>query len=269
MDVPETPREGSRPFVRMLLIGLVASVVGVAIVLALDWFPVQASSAAPDIDLLYDVLLVVSVPIFVLVMTVAIYSVWKFRARPGDLGDGAPIHGNARLEVIWIAIPFVIVSVLAGYAWIVLRDIEEAAADTMRVNVTGQQFAWHFEYPDASGKRVTTDELVLPMGRQVEFKIRAADVLHSFWVPAFRMKIDAVPGQQTNWVATPTRQGTFDVVCAELCGIGHATMRQKVTVVSQERFNAWLAKEGGARASGAGTATAHVGTDRSDPRGGG
>ncbi len=257
MDVPETPREGSRPFVRMLLIGLVASAIGVAIVLALDWFPVQAATAAGEIDLLYDVLLVVSVPIFVLVMTVAIYSVWKFRARPGDMGDGPPIHGDARLEVIWVAVPFVIVCVLAGYAWIVMRDIERVAPNPLRVNVVGQQFAWHFNYVDAGGKRITTDHLVLPVGRQVQFNIQAADVLHSFWVPAFRLKMDAVPGEVTTWAATPTREGTYDVVCAELCGIGHATMRQDLTVVSEERFNAWLEERGGAPAA---RATAQVGT---------
>jgi cytochrome c oxidase subunit 2 len=250
----------------MLLIGIVASVIGVLLVLLLDWFPVQASTGAVEIDFLYDVLLVVSVPIFVLVMTVAIYSVWKFRARPGDMSDGAPIHGNARLEVIWIAVPFVIVSVLAGYSWIVLRDVERLAENTMRVDVVGQQFAWHFSYRDASGKRITTDDLVLPVDRQVEFKIRAADVLHSFWIPAFRMKMDAVPGQETNWVATPTREGTYDVVCAELCGIGHATMRQEVTVVSPERFNAWLEGKGGSRAAGA---TAQAGPGKPAPGGGG
>jgi cytochrome c oxidase subunit 2 len=240
----------------MLLIGVVASLVGVALVLALDWFPAQASTAARDIDLLYDVLLVVSVPIFVLVMTVAVYSVWKFRARPDDTSDGAPIHGNARLEVIWVAVPFIIVTVLAGYAWIVLRDIEKLEPDTMRLNVTGQQFAWHFDYRDAKGRRVRTDDLVLPVGRQVEFKIRSADVVHSFWIPAFRLKIDAVPGQQTSWVATPSREGTYDVVCAELCGTGHATMRQRVRVVSEERFTAWLERGAGAARAAGGSAGA-------------
>ena len=252
MDVPETPREGARPFGRMILVGAVASVVGVAIVLALDWFPAQASTQAQQVDLLYDILLVVSVPIFVLVMTVAVYSVWKFRAKPGEMTDGAPIHGDARLEVIWVAIPFIIVTVLAGYSWIVLRDMEQREANPLRVGVVGQQFAWHFDYRDANGRRVRSDDLVLPVGRQVEFRIRAADVLHSFWVPAFRLKSDAVPGIQTNWVTTPTREGNYDVVCAELCGIGHATMRQRVSVVSQERFNAWLVRESGTARAGTG-----------------
>src|SRR3954470_16490313 len=124
----------------MLLIGLIASLVGDAVVLLIDWFPVGASKSAHEIDTLYDVLLLVSVPIFVLVMTVAIYSVVRYRARPGDLGDGAPIHGNTRLEVLWVTIPFLIVTALAIYGWITLDDIEAKQPNEMVVNVTGQQF---------------------------------------------------------------------------------------------------------------------------------
>ena len=108
----------------MFAIGAIASVIGVVIALSIDWFPVNAASSTKDIDTLYDVLLIVSVPIFVLVMTAAIYSVVRFRARPGDTGDGAPIHGNTRLEIIWVAIPTLIVTALAVYAWIVLDDVE-------------------------------------------------------------------------------------------------------------------------------------------------
>src|ERR671926_222520 len=104
----------------MLGIGIVASLIGIAVVLNIDWFPKSADSAAHPIDTLYDVLLICSVPVFVLVMTVAIYSVVKFRARPGDMRDGAPIHGNTRLEVVWVTIPFLMVTGLAIYAWITL-----------------------------------------------------------------------------------------------------------------------------------------------------
>src|SRR3954453_19520980 len=117
----------------MFGIGLIASVIGVAISLAIDWFPPAATKKEHEIDTLYDVLLIVSVPIFVLVMTVAIYSVVKFRARPGDTGDGAPIHGNTRLEVVWVAVPFLIVSILAAYAWIVLDDVEAKKANELQV----------------------------------------------------------------------------------------------------------------------------------------
>ena len=224
-----------------LLLALLATAVGIVIVLAIDWFPSQGSTAAKDIDTLYDVLLIVSVPIFVLVMTVALYSVYAFRARPGDMSDGAPIHGNTRLEIVWVTIPFVIVSVLAAYGWIVLDDIEAKKTD-MTVNVTGQQFAWSFEYPDEG--KVKSNQLVLPVGERVHFKVNTKDVLHDFWVPDFRLKTDAVPGITTDIRVTPSREGTFPVVCAELCGIGHSTMRQTVRVVSAEKFDQWISDRG-------------------------
>jgi cytochrome c oxidase subunit 2 len=243
------------PLARMLLIGLVASVIGIAIALAIDWFPTGATKDSHQIDTLYDVLLIVSVPVFVLVMTVAIYSVVKFRARPGDMRDGAPIHGNTRLEVVWVAVPTIIVSVLAAYAWIVLNNVEAKQRNEMHVRVIGQQFAWHFQYLDAQGKP-TTNTLYLPKDRPVRFDVVTRDVIHSFWVPSFRLKTDTVPGLTTHIRVTPDRFGTFDVVCAELCGLGHSTMRQNVHVVTQQAFDAWLAKQkpgasGGGSAAGA------------------
>jgi cytochrome c oxidase subunit 2 len=200
----------------MLLIGVIASVIGVLICLQIDWFPTEGSTQSEKIDTLYDVLLIVSVPIFVLVMTIAIYSVFAFRAKPGDKGDGAHIHGNTKLEIVWVTIPFLIVSALAIYGWIVLDDIEAKQPN----------------------------ELVLPVDRPVHFQIHAKDVLHSFWVPAFRMKQDAVPGITTTTRVTPDREGTYEVVCAELCGIGHATMRQQVRVVPTAEFDDWVKDRG-------------------------
>jgi cytochrome c oxidase subunit 2 len=243
--------DDKHPLARMLLIGLVASAIGVAIALAIDWFPQAATDKSGEIDTLYDVLLIVSVPIFVLVMTVVIYSVTRFRARPGDMSDGAPIHGNTRLEVIWVAIPTIIVSILAAYAWIVLNDVEaKGNKNDMHVRVIGQQFAWHFQYLDEPG-RPTTDTLYLPEGQQVKFDVVTRDVLHSFWVPSFRLKTDTVPGLTTHIRVTPDRLGTFDIVCTELCGLGHGTMRQNAHVVTPDAFEAWISKQkpGGATAS--------------------
>ena len=178
-------------------------------------------------------------PVFVLVMTIAIYSVIRFRARPGDLGDGAPIHGNTRLEVIWVTIPFLMVTALAIYGWVVLDDIEAKKNNELIVNVTGQQFAWRFEYP---AQKVQSNQLVLPVDRPVEFKIRSDDVIHSFWVPEFRLKSDAVPGITTTIRVTPNKIDKYPVVCAELCGIGHSTMRQQVRVVPAAECDAWVAE---------------------------
>src|SRR5829696_3325980 len=155
----------------MFLIGLIASAIGVAAGLAIDWFPTDATSSADQIDTLYDVLVIVSVPIFVLVMTVAIYSVIRFRARPGDKSDGAPIHGSARLEVIWVLVPTIIVSALAAYAWIVLDDVEAKKPNELTVDVYAQQFAWRFTYPQKGGKPVESEQLVLPKDRPVYFRI--------------------------------------------------------------------------------------------------
>jgi cytochrome c oxidase subunit 2 len=239
---------------KLVALGVVASLIGVAITLVMDWFPAQSSTAADDIDLLYDVLLVASVPIFVLVMTVAIYSVVKWRARPGDRRDGAPIHGNTRLEVIWVTIPFLLVTALAIYAWVVLDDIEERQPNEMVVDVTGLQFSWQFAYPE---QRVRANELVLPKDQPIRFDITANDVIHSFWVPEFRLKQDAVPRIETQVRLTPNRTGRWQLVCAELCGIGHATMRVPVRVVERAEFDRWVAER---RRSETGRETAQAGS---------
>jgi cytochrome c oxidase subunit 2 len=252
--VAETPRNGDNgheghPFAQMIAIGVIASIVGTAGALAIPWFPNDASGAAKDVDTVYDVLLIASVPIFVLVMTVAIYCVWRFRARPGDTGDGPPIHGNTRLEVIWVTVPFLLVTGLAIYGWVVLNDIEAKESDELVVNVTGQQFTWTFEYPR---EKVKSADLVLPVDRPVHFRIHTKDVIHSFWVPQFRLKSDAVPGITTTIRLTPDKLGNYEVVCAELCGIGHATMRNRVRVLRTSAFNDWLAEERGGGAGGGG-----------------
>jgi cytochrome c oxidase subunit II len=229
----------------------VASVIITAITLLIDWFPEQASTSADDIDLLYDVLLIVSVPIFVLVMTVAIYSVIKFRARPGEERDGEPLHGNAPLEIAWITIPTVLVSALAVYGWLVLDDQEDPRPDTMLVNVRAGQFAWRFEYPQPGGQSVRSNELYLPKDRPVRFRIKTDDVIHSFWIPEFRIKQDAVPGVVTITQTVPSRAGDFDVVCAELCGLGHSTMRQQVHVMEGNQFASWIGERRQALAAAA------------------
>src|SRR3954447_1522717 len=242
----------------MLIIGIAAAVIGTFLALQIDWFPTDASTAANKIDTLYDWLLVASVPMFVLVMSVAIYCVVRFRARPGGpTGDGAPIHGNTRLEIIWVTIPFLIVTALAIYAAVVLADIEKKKPNELQVRAIGQQFTWHFEYTQPNGKKFMTDVLTLPNNRPVLMKVNTKDVLHSFWVPQFRMKIDAVPGQTDHVRFTPNRIGNYEVVCAELCGLGHATMRVASNVVSPQAFQKWIqSKTAPAKPAGGGAAAA-------------
>ena len=241
-----------RRVIWMVVLGVIASVLGIAAGLAIDWFPTNASSQADKIDTLYDVLIIASVPMFVIVTTVVIGSVVLFRMRPGqELEDGPPIHGNTRLEVIWTVIPALIIAGLCTYAFVVLQDIEKkpavanAATREFKLGVTAQQFAWTFTYPKeiTGGRPLTTADLYLPKGRSVDFRIKAKDVLHDFWVPAFRMKLDAVPGIETHYRVTPTKVGNYQVVCAELCGLGHATMRAAVHVVTPQAFAAWVKKK--------------------------
>jgi cytochrome c oxidase subunit 2 len=234
----------------MIVCGVVASAIGIALGLSIHWFPDNASTQADKIDTLYDVLMIASIPIFVLVTTVVLSSVIFFRMRPGqELEDGPPTHGNTRLEVVWTLFPSLLIAGLCTYAYIVLVDIEKkpanAATRELRIGVYGEQFAWSFTYPKelTGGKPLTTTQLFVPEGRPVDFRIHAKDVLHDFWVPAFRMKMDAVPGITTHYRITPTRRGSFPVVCAELCGLGHATMRSSVNVVSEAGFAAWLKKQ--------------------------
>src|SRR4051794_1864867 len=215
----------------MIIVGVIASAIGIALGLLIDWFPSADSTQADKIDTLWDVLVIASVPIFVLVTVVVIYAVLDFRMRPGEENlDGPPIHGNTRLEVIWTALPALLILGLCTYAYIVLTDIEAAPASgtakERKIVVTGQQFAWTFAY-DEGGKKFTSPQLYLPAGEDVKFLVRSKDVIHDFWVPDFRMKIDAVPGITTSYRVTVKHGalGAHDVVCAELCGLGHAYMR--------------------------------------------
>src|SRR3954447_6963738 len=235
-------RSGRTHVVPLLVIGAIASGLGIALGLLINWFPPVASSQATPIDTLWDVLIIASVPIFVLVVTVVFYSVWRFRMRPGEeLADGPPIHGNTRLEVIWTAAPAILLVALCSYAYVVLRDVEEAQAGEMKVRVVGEQFTWTFYYPgEGGGKEVASNQLYLPKDKPIRFDVQSKDVLHDFWVPAFRQKIDAVPGLTTRIRVKPTKTGTYPVVCAELCGLGHAVMRQSAHVVSPATFDKWL-----------------------------
>jgi cytochrome c oxidase subunit 2 len=230
------------PIIQLVVIGAIASAIGIAIALWIDWFPADASKQAAPIDTLYDVLMIVSVPIFVLVLTVILYSAYAFRMRPGQENeDGPPIHGNTRLEVIWTAVPAIMLVSLCSYAYAVLHDVEAKHSDALVVNVQAVQFAWRFTYPGGDGRPVVSNRLLLPKDRPVVFNIRSEDVIHDFWVPAFRVKVDAVPGITTHIRATPTKIGSYPVVCAELCGLGHSVMRSTAVVVSEPAFERWLA----------------------------
>lgn len=228
------------PLLKLIGAILVLTVVISVIMLIPDWNGDQASTAADDIDTLLDISIVMSSFVFSVVMVMLGYSLIKWRAKPGDESDGEPIHGNTRLEIAWTAIPTVIVLFIGAISWIVLDDIEAQDPDRMVVDVYAQQFAWRFEYPDEG---VTSRELNVPVDRQVEFRLHAYDVIHSFWVPEWRMKKDVVPGITTRTYVTPNELGSYTLVCTELCGLGHATMRAPVDVTDEADFDQWVTEQ--------------------------
>jgi cytochrome c oxidase subunit II len=253
-------RGGRRTITQMVVVGLVASALGIALGLAIDWFPTQGSTQARRIDTFWDVLIICSVPFFVLVTTVVLFAARDFRMRPGEEHlDGPPIHGSTKLEVVWTAIPAIILIALCSYAYVTLHDVEKAPASGIerQVTVNGQQFNWTFDYNEG-GKKFTSAQLYVPKGESVKFNVKTRDVLHDFWVPAWRMKIDAVPGITTGYRVTPVKLGTYPVVCAELCGLGHAFMRNTAHVLTKPAFAAWVRKmeanAAGGAAGGAGAA---------------
>src|SRR2546430_1617734 len=146
----------------MVLIGVIACAIGIPVALAIPWFPSDASRQAHNIHTLYDVLLIASVPVFVLVETVVLFSVWKFRMRPGQENeDGPPIHGNTRLEVVWTAVPAILIVSLCTYAYTVLRSNEDSKKNERTVYVTERQFAFEFSYPQPNGKAIVSSQLYL------------------------------------------------------------------------------------------------------------
>jgi cytochrome c oxidase subunit II len=225
------------PIPKLIAAVIVLTVVTSVIMLIPNWNGEEASTAAGKIDTLLDVMIVLSSFVFSIVMVMLVYSVWRWRVKPGDEGDGAPIHGNTRLEIAWTVIPTVIVLFGAIYSWITLSDIEAHDSNRMPIDVYGQQYEWHFNYPEQG---VTSRELHVPDNRQIEFRMHSLDVIHSFWVPEWRIKKDVVPGITTRAYITPDKTGDFTLVCTELCGFGHATMRASVKVEdNQTAFDNW------------------------------
>jgi cytochrome c oxidase subunit 2 len=231
---------GRLPIVKMLAATVALTAAICAVMVPINWDGQQGSTAAPKIDNLLTVMIILSSFVFSLVLVMLFYALWKFKAKPGDESDGEPIHGNTRLEVAWTLIPTVIVLFAGGYSWSVLNDIEEKTDNPLTVAVFSQQYAWSFAYP-GKGYAWNEGELHVPVGRQVQFKMHAQDVIHSFWVPEWRIKKDNVPGITTTAIVTPDKVGTYQLICTELCGFGHASMRAKVVVEPATKFREWVA----------------------------
>ena len=195
----------------------------------------------------------ICVAIFALVFALAVFSLWKFRVKEGDLSDGPPVHGHTQLEIWWTAIPFVLVTAISIVSAVVLAKNSNAGHNPLRITVTTQQFAYTFTYPNG---KTYADALRLPQGRSVELTLDSSDVIHSFWVPGFGQKSDAVPGLHNKLVITPEKLGTFPIICTQLCGLGHALMRNTAIVMSASDYTKWYGGKGAAAAPASGTAAA-------------
>jgi cytochrome c oxidase subunit 2 len=233
--------------VRLFVIAVLAAVFATAVALFIPWLPAADSLQAERIHTVFWITTVICIAIFAVVASITVYSVWKFRAKPDDDGDGTPIHGHTGIEIAWTAVPTVLVTIIAIISAIALGRNDDATG-SMRVNVTAQQFAWSFAYPESNNLTSTT--LRLPVDKPVKLYMQAKDVLHSFWVPEFSQKQDLIPGETTTLVITPTKIGTYTLICTELCGLGHATMRARVEVQSAADFAAWTKENGQAASAG-------------------
>ncbi|MBI4338976.1 MAG: cytochrome c oxidase subunit II [Chloroflexi bacterium] len=231
-----------------LLWALLALVLEVVII-PWDPFPLAASEEAAVVDDAFKLLMVLGAPVFALVVATVAYSFVRFRRRGDPAEDGPPMHGSRGVVGAWLAVTTaltLLVIVTPGITG--LRELRASASEPpdLLVEVQGGRWFWKATYPEYGV--TSTRELVLPKDELVRFEVTALDVLHSFWIPAFRIKIDAVPGRTTITYATPDTLGSYDddeslrVQCAELCGVGHSVMRLPVRVVTAEEFRAWVAE---------------------------
>ncbi len=243
-----------RSFVHLALLAAVIAAAVTAVAVLIPWLPVSASRERDRIDVTFWLATGISIMIFSVVAAAILYSVWRFRVHPDDDSDGPPIHGHTGLEIVWTAIPTVLVTAIAIVSAVVLHDNGTTVKNELHVKVTAQQFTWSFQYLDGPAKGVVSPDLYMPIDRSMKLEITSVDVLHSFWVPQFGQKQDAVPGQVNPLKITPTRLGTYPVICTELCGLGHSLMRRQAIVLSPADFAArrWAAGlPGGPTAAGA------------------
>jgi cytochrome c oxidase subunit 2 len=205
-----------------------------------DLMPLAASAQAVPIDQMLNLELIFMSFFFALIIVPMAYSLIVFRRKKGDTTDAEHMEGNTTLEIGWTVVPLFIVTAFAYIGAVNLAETRRVDPDAIIVKVTGIQWSWKFEYP-AEG--VTSDELHLPVDKQVLLQMTSLDVIHSFWVPEFRVKQDLVPGRITELRITPTLAGNYKVRCAELCGTSHAYMEKPVIISTQADFDVWMEEQ--------------------------
>jgi cytochrome c oxidase subunit II len=206
--------------------------------------PIQASTQAIVIDDLFNVHFALISFFFSLIVVFMLYSIVVFRQKSGENKDGEYFEGNMKLEIVWVLIPLVIVLWLAYLGSNSLAEIERRYANEMEIEVIAKQWGWSFAYPDYG---IVAEELYIPVDQPVLLRMTSLDVIHSFWVPEFRVKQDILPGGEDNIKElriTPNELGQYKVRCAELCGMGHGGMTETVVVVNQTDFDLWIGSLG-------------------------
>jgi cytochrome c oxidase subunit 2 len=207
----------------------------------LPFFPVQASSFAGDVDVLFTFILLTCLFFAVLVTMLAIYAAFKFRrTSPGEVGS--TVEGNLPLEIGWTVIPLLISMVMFAWGAVVYVNFRTAPKDTLNIYVVGKQWMWKSQQPN--GKR-EINELHVPVNRDIKLILGSEDVIHDFYVPAFRAKMDVVPGRYNTLWFRPTRIGRYHFFCSQYCGTNHAEMGGWVTVMDPAQYAAWLSDEAG------------------------
>jgi cytochrome c oxidase subunit 2 len=238
--------QNTRHFVIIAVLVAVVAVLTYLCLNSIGLMPVEASTQSIPIDWLFDLEVKLISFFFALIMVPLVYSLIVFRRKDGDDGDGQHFEGNTGLEITWTAIPLIIVIALGVIGADNLRQVRTVDPQAAEIKVFGSQWVWRFEYPiSAQGPAMSfsSNKLYLPEGRQVLLKMQSMDVLHSFWVPEFRLKQDLVPGRVTDYRINPSRIGEYKVRCAELCGTSHAYMEAAVIVVSQAEYDKWVSDQ--------------------------
>jgi cytochrome c oxidase subunit 2 len=207
--------------------------------------PVEASAQSLIVDQMWNWDMMAISFLFAIIVVPLAYSLIVFRRRKGDTSDAKYEEGNTKLEITWTVIPLLLVTVYAYLGAYTLGETRIPDPNALEVTVTAHQWDWSFEYPEG----FTSNELHLPINRQVLLKMSSLDVIHSFWVPEFRIKQDVLPGRVTELRITPVLLGNYKAYCAELCGTSHAYMQRPVIVTSQADYDAWAKQQAAAEAA--------------------
>lgn len=261
---------------------IITLILGILLTIISLWYgqnhglmPIEASQGAKEIDGLFNLMMTIATGLFLIVEGVLVYCLFRFRRKKGDKTDGPAIEGNVPLEIVWTAIPTVIVFILALYSFEVYNNLggldpvtsrdfpqgEMQMAQTdgkmvafnphqghlslgignskadMEVDVNGIQYAWIFTYKDTG---ITSGELHVPVNKQVKLNMKAGDVIHAFWVPQLRLKQDVLPGRDSALAFKANVIGDYPIICAELCGPYHGGMKTVLHVDSEEDYQAWV-----------------------------